>query len=138
MILMKNYIQTSIPDSLEESAKLDGCNDIGILVKIVLPLSKPILATIALFFAVGRWNGFQDAFYYIQNKSLYPLQLKLYYLVSAAQSTESFSAEGEAAAFTPEVVRAASIMFATIPILVVYPFLQKYFVKGALLGAVKG
>ncbi|HEX7713403.1 MAG TPA: carbohydrate ABC transporter permease [Bacillota bacterium] len=137
MILMKNYIQTAIPESLEESAKLDGCSEVGFLIRIVLPLSKPILATIALFFAVGRWNGFQDALYYIQSKPLYPLQLKLFYLVSAAQSTESFSAEGMATAFTPEVVRAASIMFATIPILIVYPFLQKYFVKGALLGSIK-
>lgn len=138
LILMKTYMITSIPDSLEESAKLDGCNHMGILVRIVLPLSKPMLATIALFFAVGRWNTFQDAYMYITSRNLFPLQLRLFYLVSAAQSTESFTAEGNANAFAPEVVRAASIMFATIPILLVYPWLQKYFVKGVIIGAVKG
>jgi putative aldouronate transport system permease protein len=138
LILMKTYMITSIPDSLEESAKLDGCSHMGILTRIVLPLSKPMLATIALFFAVGRWNTFQDAYMYITSRNLFPLQLRLFYLVSAAQSTESFSAEGNANAFAPEVVRAASIMFATIPILLVYPWLQKYFVKGVIIGAVKG
>lgn len=138
LILMKTYMITSIPDSLEESAKLDGCNHMGILLRIVLPLSKPMLATIALFFAVGRWNTFQDAYMYITSRNLFPLQLRLFYLVSAAQSTESFTAEGNANAFAPEVVRAASIMFATIPILLVYPWLQKYFVKGVIIGAVKG
>ncbi len=139
MILMRTYLMASIPDSLEESAKLDGCNHWDILIRIILPLSKPMLATIALFFAVGRWNAFQDAFFYINsNKEMWPLQLKLYYLVSASQSTESFSSEANANAYAPEVIRAASIMFATIPILIVYPWLQKYFVKGAMIGAVKG
>jgi putative aldouronate transport system permease protein len=138
MILMRTYLMTSIPDSLEESAKLDGCTDMGILIRIILPLSKPILATLALFFAVGRWNTFQDAFFYITSRDIFPLQLKLYYLVSAAQSTETFSNEANANAFSPEVIRAASILFATIPIIIVYPWLQKYFVKGVLIGAVKG
>ena len=138
MILMRTYMMTSIPESLEESAKLDGCSQWGILIRIILPLSKPILATIALFFAVGRWNAFQDAYMYITTRARFPLQLRLYYLVSASQSTEAFSAEGNANAFAPEVMKAASIMFATIPILIVYPWLQKYFVKGVLIGAVKG
>lgn len=138
MILMRTYLMTSIPDSLEESARLDGCTDMGILIRIILPLSKPILATLALFFAVFRWNYFQDAFFYITQREIFPLQLKLYYLVSAAQSAETFSNEANANAFTPEVIKAASIMFATIPILIVYPWLQKYFVKGAMIGAVKG
>lgn len=138
MILMRTYLMTAIPDSLEESAKLDGCSHWGILVKIILPLSKPMLATLALFFAVGRWNTFQDAYMYITSRENFPLQLRLYYLVSAAQSTESFSTEGNANAYAPEVMKAASIMFATIPILIVYPWLQKYFVKGVMIGAVKG
>lgn len=138
LILMRTFMRTSIPESLEESAKLDGCSDMGILFKIILPLSKPILATIALFYAVGRWNTFQDAYMYITSRDIFPLQLRLFYLVSAAQSTESFSAEGQVNMYAPEVVRAASIMFATIPIVIVYPWLQKYFVKGVLLGAVKG
>lgn len=138
MILMRTYLMTAIPDSLEESAKLDGCSHWGILMKIILPLSKPMLATIALFFAVGRWNTFQDAYLYITSRDNFLLQQRLYYLVSAAQSTESFSAEGNANAYAPEVIKAASIMFATIPILIVYPWLQKYFVKGVMIGAVKG
>lgn len=138
MILMRTYMMTSIPDSLEESAKLDGCSHFGILMRVIIPLSKPILATIFLFFAVGRWNAFQDAYMYITSREIFPLQLRLFYLVSAAQSTEAFSAEGNANAFAPEVMKAASIMFATIPIIIVYPWLQKYFVKGVLIGAVKG
>ena len=138
MILMRTFMMTSIPESLEESAKLDGCTHIGILLRVILPLSKPILATIFLFFAVGRWNAFQDAYLYITSREIFPLQLRLFYLVSASQSTEAFSAEGNANAFAPEVIKAASIMFATIPIIIVYPWLQKYFVKGVLIGAVKG
>jgi putative aldouronate transport system permease protein len=138
MILMRTYLMTAIPESLEESARLDGCSHWGILLKIILPLSKPMLATLALFFAVGRWNTFQDAFMYITSRDSFPLQLRLYYLVSAAQSTEAFSAEGNANAYAPEVMKAASIMFATIPIIIVYPWLQKYFVKGVMIGAVKG
>lgn len=138
MILMRTFMMTSIPDSLEESAKLDGCSHFGILMKVIIPLSKPIIATIFLFFAVGRWNAFQDAYLYITSREIFPLQLRLFYLVSAAQSTEAFSAEGNANAFAPEVMKAASIMFATIPIIIVYPWLQKYFVKGVLIGAVKG
>ena len=138
MILMRTFMMTSIPESLEESAKLDGCTHIGILLRVILPLSKPILATIFLFFAVGRWNAFQDAYLYITSREIFPLQLRLFYLVSASQSTEAFSAEGNANAFAPEVMKAASIMFATIPIIIVYPWLQKYFVKGVLIGAVKG
>lgn len=138
LIITRTFIMSSIPDSLEESAKLDGCTHMGILLRIVLPLSKPIIATVALFFAVGRWNTFQDAYLYISSKNLWPLQLKLFYMVSASQSTEAFSAEGQVNQFTPEVIRAAATMFATIPILLVYPWLQKYFVKGVLIGAVKG
>ena len=138
MILMRTFMMTSIPESIEESATLDGCNHMGILLRIILPLSKPIIATIFLFYAVGRWNAFQDAYMYITSRDIFPLQLRLYYLVSAAQSTEAFSAEGNANAYAPEVMKAASIMFATIPILIVYPWLQKYFVKGVMIGAVKG
>ena len=138
LILMRTFMLVSIPDSLEESAKLDGCSHMGILLRIILPLSKPIIATIALFFAVGRWNAFQDAYLYITSREIFPLQLRLFYLVSAAQSVESFSAEGNVNMLAPEVTRAASIMFATIPIIIVYPWLQKYFVKGVLIGAVKG
>ncbi len=138
-LIMKNYFQNSIPDSLVESAFIDGATHLKILTKIVMPLSKPILATIALFFAVGRWNAYQDALFYIKQKqNLRPLQLKLYYLIISA--TESLQAEGGVVGVitNPEVIKAACVIFATLPIIVVYPFLQKYFVQGTMIGAVKG
>lgn len=138
-LIMKNYFQSSIPDSLVESAFIDGASHVKILTRIVLPLSKPILATIALFFAVGRWNAYQDALFYIKQRTdLRPLQLKLYYLIISA--TESLQSEGGAVGqlTNPEVIKSACVIFATIPIVVVYPFLQKYFVQGTMIGAVKG
>lgn len=137
-LIMKNNFQSGVPDSLIEAAKLEGANHFQILTKIVLPLSKPILATIALFLAVGRWNAYSDALFYIKQRTeLRPLQLKLYYLVVAA--SESFQAEGVAVqTMNPELLKAACIMFAALPIICVYPFIQKYFVKGTMVGAVKG
>jgi putative aldouronate transport system permease protein len=137
MIILKTFF-TSIPESLEESAALDGCTDIGILFKIVLPLSTPVLATLSLFYAVGRWNGFMDALFYISKPELYPIQLKLYNIISISQSLDVQQAENLQSNMTPEALKAASVMFATIPILLVYPWLQKYFVSGVMIGAVKG
>lgn len=138
-LIMKNNFQSSIPESLFESARLDGASHVTILTRIVLPLSKPILATVALFYAVGRWNAYSDALYYIKQRvDLRPLQLKLYYLIVAA--TESFQSEGVASGQTltnPEVLQAACIIFAALPIICVYPFVQKYFVQGVMIGAVK-
>ena len=139
LLIMKNNFQGSIPESLIESARLDGASHFTILGKIVVPLSKPIMATIALFYAVGRWNAYSDALYYIkQNVALRPLQLKLYYLIVAA--SESFQTEGVATVSmtNPEVLKAACIIFAAVPIICVYPFIQKYFVQGTMVGAVKG
>lgn len=141
MLIMKTYLQSSIPDSLEESAFLDGATNFQILTKIVLPLSKPIIATLSLFYAVGRWNAYGDNMYYIRSQKKYLIQYHLYNLVSGAQSnlTASLGDTGGASnVMTPEVVQAACIMFITIPIIIIYPFLQKYFVKGAMVGAVKG
>jgi putative aldouronate transport system permease protein len=140
MIIMRTFFMNTIPESLEEAATLDGCSHVGILVRIVLPLSKPVLATLALFYAVGRWNAYSDALFYITKSSLYTLQQKLYNLVNTAGATvDAISQEaGGDQAVTPEVIRAACIIFATMPILLVYPFVQKYFVKGVMIGAVKG
>jgi putative aldouronate transport system permease protein len=140
MIIMRTFFMNTIPESLEEAATLDGCSHLGILMRIVLPLSKPVLATLALFYAVGRWNAYSDALFYITKAPLYPLQLKLYNLVNTAGATvDAITQEaGGDQAVTPEVIRAACIIFATVPILLVYPFLQKYFVKGVMIGAVKG
>jgi len=137
MIILKSFFQ-SLPPDLEEAANVDGCSDIGILVKIVLPLSTPVLATLSLFYAVSRWNGFQDALIYITNPNVYPIQLKLYNLVMNSMVNDLTSAEGSSASqVVPESLKAASIMVATLPILCAYPWLQKYFVSGVMLGAVK-
>jgi putative aldouronate transport system permease protein len=137
LLIMKNVMIASIPISLEESARMDGAGHFRILWSIFLPLSKPIMATLSLFYAVGRWNAYQDALFYIkQRTALRPLQLKLYYLI--VQASESFQLEASSVSLTnPEILKAACVMFATLPILCVYPFLQKYFVQGTMIGAVK-
>lgn len=141
MLVMKTYFQSTIPDSLEESAFLDGATNFQILRKIVLPLSKPIIATLSLFYAVGRWNAYADHMYYIRSDTKRMIQYKLYLLVQGAEASISTSLGdmgGVSNVTTPEVLQAACIMFVTIPIIIIYPFLQKYFVKGAMIGAVKG
>ncbi|WP_376775340.1 carbohydrate ABC transporter permease [Cohnella nanjingensis] len=138
MIILKTFF-TELPENLEESAAIDGCNDLGILVRIVLPLSLPAIATLSLFYAVDRWNGFQDALFYITDKHLFPMQLKLYQIISANQQLDTQQGEGSVGAYiVPESLKAASVMFATVPILLVYPKLQKYFVDGVMTGAIKG
>jgi putative aldouronate transport system permease protein len=136
-IILKNFF-ANIPDSLEESAHLDGCNDIGVLIKIVLPLSTAALATISLFYAVTRWNTFADVRYYINSTRYYTLQMKLYQVVFSSIDTEVSMLEGGRNAVLSETIKSAAIMFSTAPILAVYPFLQKYFVHGVMIGAVKG
>lgn len=139
MLIMKTYFQSSIPDSLEESAFLDGATNFQILFKIVVPLSKPIMATLSLFYAVGRWNTYADNMYYINTEHLKMIQYKLYQMVASATEAQTTSlSEAAAVTSTPEVLQAASVMFVTIPIICIYPFLQKYFVKGIMIGAVKG
>jgi putative aldouronate transport system permease protein len=138
MIILKTFF-TNLPESLEESAFLDGASYFTILVRIVIPLSKPVLATLALFYAVGRWNGFQDALIYITKHEYHPLQLKLYQLVYNNQMSEIALAEGMSNQnVTPEGLKAAAVMFATVPILLVYPWLQRYFISGVMIGAIKG
>ena len=140
MIILKNYFQHSIPDSLEESAFIDGATDFTILTRIFLPLSMPVLATLTLFYAVGRWNAYQDVLFYItKDTSLYTLQYKLSLFVdTSGRNVGALESSVGAPFIVQEVVQAACIMFATIPILIIYPFLQRYFVKGVMLGAVKG
>lgn len=140
MIIMKTFF-TNIPESLEESACIDGANEIVILFRIVLPLSMPIIATMILFYAVTRWNAYMDALLYINKVELYPLQLKLRQLITSASSLDQVindMAGVPEQALIPETVKSASLIFATLPILLVYPWLQKYFVKGVMIGSVKG
>lgn len=139
MLIMRTYFQSNIPDSLEESAILDGATNFQILIRIALPLSKPILATLALFYAVGRWNSYADNMYFIKTENLKMVQYKLFQMVASASEAQSSTlSEAAAVQSTPEVLQAAAIMFVTLPIICVYPFLQKYFVKGVMIGAVKG
>ena len=139
IIIMRSFIQSSIPDSLEEAAFLDGATYWGVLFRVVLPLSKPVLATLCLFFAVGRWNAYSDALYYVSSNSrLYPLQLKLYYLMGMASDAANLAEGGAGSYVTGEVIKATCVMFATLPIIILYPFLQRYFVTGIMIGAVKG
>ncbi len=138
VLILKSFF-SDLPESFEESALMEGANEVQVLAKIVLPLSGPVLASIGLFYAVGRWNGFQDALFYITNQHLYPLQLKLYNIIVLSNSLDIVSAEGGSSVMMfPESLKAATIIFATVPILLVYPWLQKYFIKGVMIGGIKG
>ncbi|MGN1187574.1 MAG: carbohydrate ABC transporter permease [Lachnospiraceae bacterium] len=139
MLIMKNFFLSNIPDELEEAAFLDGASNFQILTRVVLPLSKAIIATLSLFYAVGRWNSYADNMYYIKTESKKMIQYKLYQMVASASEAQSASmSEASNVQSTPEVLQAASVMFVTIPIICIYPFVQKYFVKGTMVGAVKG
>ncbi|WNQ12737.1 carbohydrate ABC transporter permease [Paenibacillus aurantius] len=140
MLVVKNFFE-GIPESLEESAKLDGASNVRILFSIILPLSMPVLATIGLFYAVTLWNSYFNAMAYITDPALKPLQLYLKELIDSTSDVMKMAGEVDINRdlnSTPEAVQAASIITATLPILFVYPFLQKYFVKGVLVGSVKG
>ncbi|RXZ83342.1 carbohydrate ABC transporter permease [Paenibacillaceae bacterium] len=139
LIIIRSFFQ-QLPDGLEESAKIDGANDIAILFKIVLPLSLPAIATFSLFYAVGHWNTFFNAVLYINDAAKWPIQVLLRQIVILSQGgglgdTAAFEAD-----FVPpeQSVKMAVIVISTLPILLVYPFLQKHFAKGVLLGSVKG
>jgi len=136
LIILKNFFQ-QIPDGLEESAKIDGCNDLSILFRIVLPLSMPAIATLTLFYAVGNWNTFMSALIYINKADLWPIQILLRSIVLLADGlTGAEVPDGET--IPAQTVKMAVIVAATLPILLVYPFLQKHFAKGVMLGSVKG
>ncbi len=139
IFIMKNAF-SGIPDSLEESARIDGANDLKIFFMIILPLSKAVLATIALFSAVGFWNDYFSTIMYIISKDHWSLQAVLREILSNAQSAMSSSGISVRAeeAISSETVKAATVMVATVPILLVYPFIQKYFIKGVMIGSVKG
>ena len=136
MIILRSFFY-GIPESLRESAEIDGASYLTVLIKIYLPLSKPVLATLALFYAVGRWNGYSDALMYMKNKDFYPLQLLLYNILNNINQVEVTTQEGFSAPGLADSLKAAIVMFSTVPILCIYPFLPKYFIQGVTLGAVK-
>lgn len=138
VVIMRSFFY-GIPDSLREAAEIDGAGPIRTLIQIYLPLSTSVMATLALFYAVGRWNGFSDALLYIKNRQdLYPIQLLLYNILQNTNSIEIGTQEGFFDPGVGETLKMATVMFATVPILIVYPWLQRYFVTGVTIGAVKG
>lgn len=142
-ILARTFIQSTIPDDVIESAVLDGANDFQIFVRIILPLSTTIIAILALYAAVGRWNDYMGPLIYLPDKTLKPLQLYLKEVLSSAASTQAMSGMLEAEDYVGnyvngERIKYVLIMVSTLPIMVVYPFIQRYFVKGVMLGSVKG
>ncbi|HLY26488.1 MAG TPA: carbohydrate ABC transporter permease [Aggregatilineales bacterium] len=138
LIIMRTAFQ-EVPYELEEAAKIDGANDFQVLVQVYLPLIKPVLAVMILFYAVGHWNSFFPALIYLRDRNLYPLQLFLREILIQNQtdSMTTTTATGDVQ-MVAETVKYATIVVVTLPILVVYPFLQRYFVKGVLIGGIKG
>lgn len=137
IILMRNFMK-GIPDALVEAARIDGAGDFGIFVKVILPLCKPGIATIILFVALGYWNNWYSAMLYMSKSKLYPLQYYLYNIITAAQTAKASTSAGVNLVFPGESIKMAMAVVATGPILLVYPFVQKYFVQGITVGAVKG
>lgn len=139
MLVIKNYFE-SLPESLEESARLDGANNITVLFKIILPVSTPVLATISLFYAVALWNDYFSPMLYISKPALKTLQVYLREIVMEADTAAAGidTSFDDAMNVTPEGIRSATILVSTIPIIMIYPSLQKYFIKGIMIGSIKG
>ena len=136
VILMRNFFQ-SVPDALEEAARIDGANDLTILWRIFLPLSLPAIATVALFYAVSRWNGYFWAMVIFQSDSKIPLQVLLKKLIVEATNRAQYATVDMSVQYSSETIIYATIIISILPMLVVYPYIQKYFVKGVMVGAVK-
>ncbi|WP_295537578.1 carbohydrate ABC transporter permease [uncultured Thioclava sp.] len=136
VILLRNFFE-SIPKSFEEAARMDGANEFQVLWKVYMPLSKPAIATVALFCVVSRWNGFFWAMVLLQDEKKIPLQVYLRHVITTLSNNQDFSSKMLTAPFSVETVTAAIMVCSIIPILFIYPFLQKYFSKGILMGGVK-
>lgn len=138
MLIMKSYFE-NLPAEVEEAAKVDGCSDLQVLGRIVFPLSMPIVATLGLFYGVNHWNAYFGGIMYITDPSLMPIQVVLRnMIVTPSVSQELGLNVQDLQQLPPETIKMATVVVATLPILIIYPFLQKYFVKGMLLGSIKG
>lgn len=137
VIIMRTFFE-AIPDALEESARIDGASHMQILFRIILPLSVPSIATIGLFYAVGHWNSFFGALLYLRDQKMHPIQIVLRNIVIMNQTDSVMQSVNDDRAQVSESIKYATIMVATLPILFVYPFIQKYFVQGVMIGSVKG
>ncbi|TBL74567.1 carbohydrate ABC transporter permease [Paenibacillus thalictri] len=141
LIIMRTFFQNTIPAELQESAVMDGASNFRILLGIVLPLSMPVIAVIILYYAVGHWNSYFNALIYLSDRSMYPLQLILRELLIMNQMQDMMSGDSDSAArqqMLAEVLKYAVIVVSSLPVLLLYPFLQRYFVKGIMIGAIKG
>lgn len=141
ILIMRTFFQSSIPGELLESAAMDGCSDIRALLRIVLPLSAPVLSVMVLFYAVGHWNAYFNALIYLTDRDKYPLQLFLREILIQGQMDQMVNAADSSHAQTimdEEAVKYAAVIVTNLPIFLLYPFLQKYFVKGMMIGAIKG
>ncbi|WP_168120178.1 carbohydrate ABC transporter permease [Paenibacillus sp. HB172176] len=141
LIVMRTYFQNSIPWELQEASLMDGCSNTRLLIHIILPLSKPIIAVMVLFYAVGHWNAFFNALIYLRDENLYPLQLVLREILIVSQSS-FLDSSGSTFGMTEKLLLAESIKYgliiiASIPVLIMYPFVQKHFVKGVMIGSIK-
>ncbi|MCU6708904.1 carbohydrate ABC transporter permease [Paenibacillus sp. J5C_2022] len=135
LFIMRTFFE-ALPKELEDAATMDGCSTMGVLLRIVMPLSLPVMLTIGLFTAVGQWNSFFDALIYLSDRDKYPLQILLRNIIIAGSGSETYMEDG-GATFV-ETVKYSTIMIATLPILCIYPFIQKYFVQGSMIGGIKG
>ncbi|PYI56964.1 carbohydrate ABC transporter permease [Paenibacillus flagellatus] len=141
IIIMRTFFQASVPTEVQESAEMDGCTNIQTLVRIVLPLSMPIIAVMILFYAVGHWNAYFNALIYLSDRDKYPLQLFLREILIKSemdQMTSSMDLSVQKHLMEAEAIKYAIVIVSNLPVLLLYPFLQKYFVKGMLIGAIKG
>lgn len=147
IVVTRTFFQSSIPREMEEAAIVDGCSDFKLFIKIILPLSMPIIAVMGLFYGIGHWNSYFNALIYISNKSMYPLQMVLREIL-VLQDLSSNSTATNVSASTAEmlyskqqlvqVIKYGVMIVSTLPVIVVYPFLQRYFVKGVMIGSLKG
>mgnify|MGYP001087395559 FL=1 len=141
MIICRTYFVNSIPDELYEAGQLDGCTPFKYLIKVVVPLSKPILAVLVLYYGVAKWNSYFDAMIYLKNQTLVPLQIVLRDILILNQVDYTMISDASAIAAQrglTDLLKYSTIVVASLPVLCIYPFVQKYFVKGVMIGAVKG
>ena len=140
MIILRTYFESNISGEILESAKLDGCNDFQYLTRIAVPLAKPSLAVIALYYMVGNWNVFMTAYLYLKDSSLHPIQIVLreILLLGSVDDAASNAVQASDVQKLGELLKYALVIVASLPMCIVYPFVQKYFVKGIMIGAVKG
>jgi putative aldouronate transport system permease protein len=134
LFIMRTFFE-ALPSELEDAGTIDGCGIMGVLFRIVVPLSMPVMLTIGLFTAVGQWNSFFDALIYLKDRDMYPLQILMRTIIISGSTSDSYA---EADGTFVETVKYSTIVIATLPILCVYPFIQKYFVQGSMIGGIKG